>query len=142
MPAGYSGTPLPKKLGIKEGYRVGVSRAPHDFESVLGRLPIGARLVPLSGKDLQVALLFARTRIELARELPRAKRAIANDGALWLCWPKKTSSLTRDLSGNTVREAGLASGLVDVKVCAVDDDWSGLKFVYRLADRTRATKKK
>ena len=142
MPAGYSGTPLPRKLGIKEGFRVGLLRAPHDVESILGPLPIGAQLVSLPGKDLEVVLLFARTRIELARELPRAKNAIVNDGALWLCWPKKTSRLARDLTGNVVRESGLASGLVDIKVCAVDEDWSGLKFVYRIADRRNASKKK
>ena len=108
----------------------------------MGGLPIGARLVSLSGKDLEMVLLFARTRAELSEGLPRAKKTIAENGALWLCWPKKTSPLARDLTGNVVRESGLASGLVDVKVCAVDEDWSGLKFVYRVADRKKAAKKK
>ncbi len=142
MPAGYSGTPLPKKLGIKEGDRVGVSQPPNHLEVLLGGLPIGARLVSLSGKDLEIVLLFARTRAELSKGLPLARKAIADNGALWLCWPKKTSPLARDLTGNIVRESGLASGLVDIKVCAVDEDWSGLKFVYRVADRKKAAKKK
>lgn len=142
MPAGYSGTPLPKKLGIKEGDRVGAARAPSHLEKLLDPLPIGARLVSSPANDLAIVLLFARTKTELSRELPRAKAAIAENGALWLCWPKKTSALARDLTGNDVREAGLAAGLVDIKVCAVDEDWSGLKFVYRVADRKKGTKKK
>ena len=142
MPAGYSGTPLPQKLGIKEGHRVGTARAPSHLEKLLAPLPLGAKLLASSGKDLDMVLLFARTKIELSRELPRAHRAIAEHGALWLCWPKKTSPLARDLTGNDIRESGLATGLVDIKVCAVDEDWSGLKFVYRIADRKKATKKK
>jgi len=118
-----------------------VSRPPNQLEVLLGRLPIGARLVSLSGNDLEIVLLFARTRAELSKDLPRARKAIAENGALWLCWPKKTSPLARDLTG-IVRETGLASGLVDIKVCAVDEDWSGLKFVVRVADRKKATKKK
>ncbi len=142
MPAGYSGTPLPKKLGIKEGHRVGVSSPPARLANLLGELPSGARVVPMSGKELEVVLLFARTQAELRKTLPRAQKTIAEDGALWLCWPKKTSPLAQDLTGNIVRETGLASGLVDIKVCAVDDDWSGLKFVYRLADRGKTSRKK
>lgn len=142
MPAGYSGTPLPKKLGIKEGDRVGVAGAPSGLEAALGPLPPGARLVSLAGKNLPVVLLFVRTKAELAKHLPRAKNAIAESGAVWFCWPKKTSALARDLTGNDVRETGLSSGLVDIKVCAVDDDWSGLKFVYRVADRKKVPRKK
>jgi hypothetical protein len=142
MPAGYSGTPLPKKLGIKEGYRVGLSQPPEYLETLLGELPAGAKLVALSGNDLEVVLLFARTRAELSKRLERAHEAIAENGALWLCWPKKTSPLAHDLTGDIVREAGLGAGLVDIKVCAVDEDWSGLKFVVRVSDRSQPARKK
>ena len=141
-PAGYSGTPLPKKLGIKEGDRVGVTWAPAGLRSTLGPLPIGAHLEALSGRNYPIVLLFARTSSELGKDLPRAKRAIAVDGAIWLCWPKKTSPLARELTGDVVRESGLAAGLVDVKVCAIDNDWSGLKFMYRVRDRLKRSMKK
>ncbi len=119
-----------------------MSQPPSHLEVLLGGLPIAARLVSVSGKDLETVLLFARTRAELSKGLPRARKAIAINGALWLCWPKKTSPLARDLTGNIIRESGLGSGLVDIKVCAVDEDWSALKFVYRVADRKKAAKKK
>ena len=144
MPAGYSGTPLPQKLGIQKGHRVGLQGPPDGFESTLGSLPAGASLVPaLRGRDHEVSLLFARDAKTLARDLPRVKARMAFTSALWICWPKKTSPLASELTENDVRAAGLDAGLVDVKICAIDEDWSGLKFVYRLKDRpTTPTRKK
>jgi hypothetical protein len=133
--AGYSGTPLPKKLGIREGDALGLIGAPPDYLDMLGPLPEGVRVEPRLGARMRFVHFFARDRVALARELGNAKRALADDGMLWISWPKKTSGVRTDLDENVVRKAGLAAGLVDVKVCAVDETWSGLKFVYRLADR-------
>ncbi len=135
--AGYSGTPLPKKLCIKEGARVALVGAPQGFESVLGELPAGAELVPASRKALDVVLLFARTRAELVRRFETYAARLKPDGSLWVAWPKKSSGVETDLAEGYVRTHGLGAGLVDVKVCAVDETWSGLRFVYRLKDRPR-----
>jgi hypothetical protein len=141
--AGYSGTPLPQKLGIREGHRVGLDLAPPQFEATLGRLPEGARFVPASrGSDFDVLLLFVKDLKTLEARLPLAIGRMASETALWICWPKKTSPLATDVDENKVRERGLAAGIVDVKVCAVDEDWSGHKFVFRLKDRPALTKKK
>lgn len=133
--AGYSGTPLPKKLCIKEGARVALVGAPPGFESVLGELPAGAALVPPARKGLDVVLLFARSRAELARRFEPCAARIKADGSLWVAWPKRASGVETDLAEPYVRQHGLDAGLVDVKVCAVDETWSGLRFVYRLRDR-------
>ena len=135
--AGYSGTPLPKKLCIREGARVALVNAPKDFESVLGTLPEGAEFVSPSRKGLDVVLLFARSRAELVRRFETLAARIAHDGSLWVAWPKKASGVETDLAEPYVRQHGLDVGLVDVKVCAVDETWSGLRFVYRLRDRPR-----
>ena len=135
--AGYSGTPLPKKLCIKEGARVALVNAPPDFESVLGALPDGAEFVSPSRKGLDVVLLFARSRAELVRRFAGLAARIAADGSLWVAWPKRASGVETDLAEPDVRQHGLDVGLVDVKVCAVDETWSGLRFVYRLKDRPR-----
>jgi hypothetical protein len=130
-PAGYSGTPLPQKLGIKPGAVVWLAGAPKDFERTLGALPAGARLVrraPAKGADL--VLLFADSRVRLARELPAIVRALGRDG-LWIAWPKKASGVATDLGEAFVRESGLALGIVDFKICAIDATWSGLKFQRR-----------
>jgi len=129
--AGYSGTPLPRKLGIVDG------RAP----LVLGPAPTGLDLGPLAphhrprGAPYDVVLLFSLTREHLTRRLFPASVYKAPAGAVWACWPKKSSGVTTDLTENVVREVALNQGLVDVKVCAVDDTWSGLKLVTRLRDR-------
>ena len=138
--AGYSGTPLPKKLCIKEGARVALIGAPPDFASVLGALPAGAGFVPPSRKGLDVVLLFARSRAELVRRFAGLAARIAPDGSLWVAWPKRASGVETDLAEPYVRRHGLDAGLVDVKVCAVDEVWSGLRFVYRLKDRPRQGK--
>ena len=133
--AGYSSTPLPKKLCIREGARVALVGAPPGFESVLGPLPDGAEFVSPARKGLGVVLLFARTRAEMVRRFEGLASRLAPDGSLWVAWPKKASGVETDLAEGYVRQHGLDVGLVDVKVCAVDETWSGLRFVYRLKDR-------
>ena len=134
--AGYSGTPLVKKLGVKEGFRVGLLNPPDEFEMELSPLPNNVRItVSHLSKPLDLILLFVDSQKTLRREFPKAARKIAVHGMLWIAWPKKASGVVTDLSDNSVRQIGLDAGLVDVKVCAVNDIWSGLKFVYRLQDR-------
>ena len=131
--AGYSGTPLPKKLGIKEGSSVALVGAPPDFEATLGALPPGARTRRAAGRDAAVLLLFARNLAALGRALPGASRAVAAGGRLWICWPKKASGLATDLGEDDIRALLLPKGWVDYKVCAVDATWSGLCFARRAA---------
>ena len=143
MNAGYSGTPLPKKLGIREGHVVGLESPPPKFAETLGALPAGASLVPASrGGDFDVILLFVRDLETLKAKLAPAIAKMAPATALWICWPKKTSPLAADVDETAVRERGLAAGIVDIKVCALDQDWSGHKFVFRLKDRPALEKKK
>ncbi len=129
--AGYSGTPLPKKLGIKVGSVVALLGAPKGFEATLGRLPEGAALRQDARKPANVLLLFVRSRAELGRRFAAAARAMGDPGALWIVWPKKASGLAADLGANEVRAFGLAAGLVDYKIAAVDATWSGLCFARR-----------
>jgi hypothetical protein len=135
--AGYSGTPLPKKLGIKPGQRVALIAPPSDATALLQPLPDDVKLDvdPRSKGPYDVLLLFCRSVAELTRRFDGAKQRLAVDGGLWVCWPKRAAQITTDLNENLVRERGLAEGLVDNKVCAVDDTWSGLRLVYRLKDR-------
>jgi hypothetical protein len=144
MPAaGYSGTPLPQKLGIREGHRVAVAHPPPGLEATLGKLPEGVQLLPASrGRDFDVILLFVKNLKTLEAKLTPTIAKMAPATALWICWPKKTSTLATDVDENKVRERGLAAGIVDIKVCAVDQDWSGHKFVFRLKDRPALEKKK
>ena len=135
--AGYSSTPLPKKLCIKEGARVALVKAPEGFEATLGELPAGAKLVSPWRMGFDVVLLFARSRDELAGRFQTYAARIKSDGSLWVAWPKKASKVETDLAEADVRRHGLDVGLVDVKVCAVDETWSGLRFVYRRKDRPR-----
>jgi hypothetical protein len=132
---GYSGTPLPKKLGIREGTRVAVVSAPQGFEAVLGTLPRGVQVRATARGRLDVVLFFVTRRAELARRFPSFARALEADGGLWVAWPKKTSGVATDLAFDTVQRIGLDAGLVDNKVCAIDGTWSGLRFVRRLSDR-------
>jgi hypothetical protein len=135
--AGYSGTPLPKKLGIKDGTRLGLFGAPADFDETLGTLPAGVTTSVRATGSLDVAVLFVTRAGDLKKRFEAAARTIAPAGALWIAWPKKSSGQTSDLDDKVVRAIGLAEGLVDVKVCAIDDRWSGLKFVVRVRDRPR-----
>jgi len=125
--AGYSGTPLPKKLRIRENSVVALLHAPEGFHAKLAPLPAGVRFERQAG-DADVILEFVRSKAALGRELPALVRIMRKGRTLWIVWPKKTSALAGDLAEPTVREMGLAAGLVDYKVCAVDDTWSGLAF--------------
>jgi len=128
--AGYSGTPLPKKLGIKASSAVALIDAPPGFEKTLGELPAGATLRRQTGLRPDLTVWFVRSRRELERRI-EAMAALADHGGLWIAWPKKTSSIAGDLSEAGVRRAGLGAGLVDFKVCAIDATWSGLRFSRR-----------
>jgi len=133
--AGYSGTALTQKLGIKPGARVALLRAPAGFEGALQPMPDGARLRHQARGEHEVVLFFATRLAELERRFDTLARATCSAGGLWIAWPKRTAGVATDLRESIVREVGLAHGLVDNKVCAVDDTWSGLRFVYRLKDR-------
>ncbi|MEM6671561.1 MAG: DUF3052 family protein [Planctomycetota bacterium] len=134
-PTGYSGTPLAKKLGLKPGTRAVFVGAPDHLDELLDPLPEDVTVLARLGKELDYVHLFAPDLATLERRLPACVRAMKRDGMLWISWPKKTSRLFVDVTGGDVREAGLAAGLVDTKVCAVDEDWSGHRFCYRVADR-------
>jgi hypothetical protein len=132
---GYSGTPLPKKLGIKEGFRVWLANAPADVRAELKSALAGCKVLSNAKSPLDFVMLFTKSKAELATEFDRFTKLLAPAGMLWVSWPKKSSGVSSDLDENIVREIGLAAGLVDVKVCAVTETWSGLKFVRRLKDR-------
>jgi hypothetical protein len=134
---GYSGTPLVQKLGFKPDMLVGIRHAPADFRAALDPWPAGARLTTPASGPLDAIVLFTGDAATLEREFPLAAAALRPAGMLWIAWPKKASKVPTDLFEDRVRAIGLACGLVDVKVCAVTDVWSGLKFVRRLADRPR-----
>ena len=132
---GYSGTPLPKKLGIKEDFRVAFVELPADVRAEL-RGPLAHCIEAREGRGpLDFAMVFAKTQTELKKHFARLAKQLAPAGMLWVSWPKKASGVATDLSENDVRRIGLDAGLVDVKVCAVTDVWSGLKFVIRVKDR-------
>lgn len=137
--AGYSGTPLAKKLGIAAGHAVLLVGAPRGFERQLAPLPADVRLDDgaRGARRYDVILFFSRGASELRRRFPLLARRLTPAGGLWIAWPKKSSAVVTDLSDAVVRATGLSTGLVDNKVCAVDETWSGLRFVIRLADRPR-----
>jgi len=138
-PAGYSGTPLPRKLGIRSGQRIAFVHAPAEFHAALGDLPDGLTMLDdaddagESAADLVV--FFTRSAAELRGAFTALGARIYPAGMLWIAWPKKASGVATDLTEDVIRAIGLGAGMVDVKVCAIDATWSGLKFVYRLADR-------
>jgi hypothetical protein len=133
--AGYSATPLPKKLGIKEQSRIAFVNAPKGFQEYLGPLPNNVDVVKQLTKPLDIILLFVTSERALARDFAKLIDKLATNGMIWVAWPKKSSGVTTDLTFATVQHIGLDAGLVDVKICAVDETWSGLKFVFRLKDR-------
>lgn len=136
--AGYSATALAKKLGIAPGTRLAVVAAPNGFAEGLSlALPPGVDLRHQARGRLDVVLFFVTRRAELTRRFPVLKRGLEPDGGLWIAWPKRTSGVATDLSFAPVQEVGLANGLVDNKVAAIDDTWSGLRFVYRVTDRAK-----
>jgi hypothetical protein len=130
--AGYSGTPLPKKLGIKENFRTTLVEMPANV-----RKELKAALAACREEEsaLDFAMIFVTKQAELKKQFPKVAKQLAPAGMLWVSWPKKTSGMASDLDENLVRNIGLEAGLVDVKVCAVDEVWSGLKFVIRMKDR-------
>jgi len=134
--AGYSGTPLVKKIGIKENFNAAILNAPPGLVKTLD-LPEGVRVNSRSQQALDLVWLFVKTRRELETKFLVCAAKLAPAGIFWISWPKKASGVATDLNENVVREIGLARGMVDVKVCAVDEVWSGLKFVFRLQDRAR-----
>jgi len=136
QPAGYSQRPLAAKLGLKPGMRALLLDAPPDYLAALGEVAAQVEFCELPARDLDVIQVFATDHAALVAQLPTLVAALTPEGALWLCWPKLAAKLPTDLRESLVREAGLAAGLVDVKVAAIDLVWSGLKFVYRLRDRT------
>ena len=135
MPAGYSKRSLTEKLGIKKDSKVIFLNAPHDYARTLGKLPKGITLTHDLSGPLDFIQFFAKEREELETCVKRLKQELSKNGMLWISWPKRASQVETDLSESVVREIGLRNGLVDVKVCAVDETWSGLKFVYRKEDR-------
>jgi len=139
MPAGYSKRSLPEKLGIKPGSRICILNAPTNYNDTLGELPPSVQRLSKPKGVLNFIHFFARQRSELERVFPALKRELAETGMLWISWPKAASKIATDVNENAVREIGLKNQMVDVKVCAVDAVWSGLKFVYRIKDRTVKT---
>ena len=135
MAIGYSGKALAQKLGIKSWGRVKTRNAPADYQQLLGPLPDDALVSPRIRKPVDVVHVFAIARAQLAAELKRAMADIEQNGAIWVSWPKKTSGVRTDITEDVIREVALPMGLVDVKVCAVDETWSGLKLVIRIANR-------
>ena len=134
--AGYSGTPLPEKLGLKSGMRILTFDAPANLHTLLAGAP--GDLVPLERlASFDCALAFATTERALATKFAQLAPKMADTGMIWIGWPKKSSGVATDLTEDVVRRVGLAAGVVDVKVCAIDATWSGLKFVRRLRDRGR-----
>jgi hypothetical protein len=133
--AGYSGTPLVKKIGIKPGHRLLVRNNPPSFLRDLGALPEGVRATGTLAGRADVAVYFTDKRAALEKDFRSLAGKLEANGMLWIAWPKKASGKPTDLTEDVVRKIGLACGLVDVKVCAIDDTWSGLKFVIRLEDR-------
>jgi|SRR6267142_3480801 len=134
--AGYSQTPLAKKLGIKGGFRVGFVNSPKEFKKELGPLPANVKIsVRQLTKPLDLIILFTDSERILKLEFSLLAEKLSANGMLWVAWPKKSSGVSTDLSFDSVQRTGLQAGLVDVKICAVNEIWSGLKFVYRLKDR-------
>lgn len=132
---GYSGTPLVKKLGIKEGSRVALVNAPENFQAELADLPDDVTFLKPASKSLDLILFFVLSERILARDFAKLAARLTSNGMIWIAWPKKSSGVETDLGFERVQRIGLDAGLVDVKICAINDTWSGLKFVYRLKDR-------
>jgi hypothetical protein len=133
----YSGTPLPKKLGIREGARVYIAGAPEGFDAVLGPLPTGVHRLARLSSDMGIVLLFVTREQDLRSRFAKLATALEPAGRLWVAWPKKASGVANDLDFDTVQRIGLDAGLVDNKSASVTEEFQGLQFVYRLKDRPR-----
>ena len=131
MPAGYSGTPLPKKLGITKSSRVALIGAPSEYESLLGKVPAGAVLGASLSQKTDLVHVFVTQRKELAAHLAMLRRKLRDDAAVWVSWPKKSSKVATTVTEDVIRELAIPLGFVDIKVCAVSEVWSGLKLVVR-----------
>jgi hypothetical protein len=138
--AGYSGTPLAKKLGLKPGQSAVVVREPKEFRKELGKLPDGLKLTERVAGDHDYIHIFSKSRAELEYEISRLGKQIVPNGMIWVSWPKKASGVATDITEDVVRAIALKNGLVDVKVCAVDETWSGLKLVIPVKLRKNASK--
>jgi len=138
---GYSGTPLPKKLGIKNGFHICLVKAPAEVRGELREAMSSCEVLSGPRGPLDFVMFFTKSHTELSREFSRLAKELATAGMLWVSWPKKSSGVATDVDENVVREIGLAAGLVDVKVCAVTEIWSGLKFVRRVRDRNSKRRK-
>lgn len=136
MGAGYSKRPLYKKLGYKAGMVAAWVQTPDEYEPLLAPLPEGITIDQALTQSYDLIHFFTKERAELEQQFPHLKAAVKPNGMIWISWPKKASKVPTDLTEDVIREIGLEIGLVDVKVCAVDQVWSALKFVYRLKDRT------
>jgi hypothetical protein len=132
---GYSGTPLATKLGIKGGHHVAFPSAPDGFRELLGDLPDGVAVRSRASGPLDVIVFFTTSRAELERRLPALRRAMNPAAGLWIAWPKRASGVETDMTEDVARDLGYANSLVDNKVCAIDETWSGLRLVIRLEDR-------
>jgi hypothetical protein len=136
--AGYSGTPLPKKLGLKATFRVAFFQLPGDVKADLKDALSECQLLKDGNSEpLDFAMIFAKSQADMKEQFPRFARRLAPAGMLWVSWPKKAAGIVTDLGENDVMRIGLTAGLVDVKVCAVNEVWSGLKFVIRVKDRVK-----
>ena len=133
--AGYSGTPLAKKLGIREGARIYVENAPRDYRKLVAPLPHDVVISQRFGKDIDLAHMFVTEKKRLEAALRGWRGKLRDDAVIWLSWPKKSAGVATDITEDTIREVALPLGLVDVKVCAVDEVWSGLKLVLRREHR-------
>jgi hypothetical protein len=133
--SGYSGTPLAKKLGIKSGFNIRLINAPEHYLSLFTDLPGDLHFVDQPGSKLNLIHFFTKSYDELSEMLPVLKEQITQNGIIWISWPKKASKIVTDITEDKIRDLALETGLVDVKVCAVDETWSGLKLVIRLKDR-------
>ena len=131
MPAGYSGTPLARKLGLKPGDLVSLLEAPAGFRKLLDPVPDGVRFVTRFDKGARIVHVFATRKSALAKVLATCRKNLAPDAATWVSWPKKAAKMDTDITEDVIRTVGLPLGLVDIKVCAIDDTWSGMKLVLR-----------
>ena len=133
--AGCSAAPLVKKIGIREGFRVALVNAPEHLIELLGPLPADAQIVVRLTNNLDVIMLFVSDEATLRKKFATLADKLVTNGMIWIAWPKKSAKVKTNLTFEVVQRIGLDYGLVDVKICAIDDVWSGLKFVYRLKDR-------
>ena len=134
--AGYFGTPLVRKLGIKAGFQIGLVNKPEHYLDLVGTLPAGVERCGARARSLDFIHCFVTRAADLERRMPGLRKRIVQNGMIWISWPKKSSGVRSDMSGDEVRRVAFANQLVDVKVCAVDEVWSGLKLVIRKEDRT------